>query len=444
MAGYDAIRRAQIEAVGGRFLRARPWVTAAGASANAALLVGSGAPLAQRATMGISPLALVLGFAAEARALRRRDPDARWLATSLALTAAALGAACALSGGATSPLLPLLFAPVAIALAALGAAPGARLVVGIAALSLGVLFAMAAGALPLPFPPLPAPAAERMTLVSAATSVTLVTLGVARLAGAPRTAGVALERMRAGMLDVALERARLAEVTGLRVAHELRTPLTSIKALVALVAGSDLDPKQRKRLDVAHGEIERMEALVSDYLSLARPLDSLAPRPIDAADVVREVASVLEGSARDAGVTLEVDVARAPIVADARRLREALLNLGTNAIQHLAQHPGARTLRLRAVPEGGGARLEVADSGAGLEGDARARLGAPLSTGRAGGLGLGVLLARGVAAQHGGALRFESAAGEGTRAIVSLPAAPPGPGPDALEARERTASVGES
>lgn len=428
MSRYDAIRRAQIEAVGGRFLRARPLVTALGALANGALLSTSRVPEAQRLALGASTGALVLAFALEALALRRRDPGATWLATSLALTTIALGFACALSGGATSPLLPILFAPVAIALAAFGTERGARVVVALAALVLALLVSAALGLVALPFAPLAAPTAERMTLVSAAVSVTLVTLGVARLAEAHRRAGLALEATRAGLLDDALERARLAETTGLRIAHEIRNPLTSIKALVALVARGEIDPKHAKRLDVALGEIARIEALVTDYLSLARPLESISPRPCDARAVAEEVAAVLEGHAREADVRVLVTGPSAPLVADARRLREALLNLGSNAIQALHGAP-ARTLELVVLPRAGGVRIEVVDSGPGVAPELLPRLGEPLATGRRGGTGLGVLLARGVATQHGGSLRFESTPGRGTRAVLDLPAAPPAEGP---------------
>lgn len=424
MAGYDAIRRAQISAVGGSFLRARPLVTGLGAATNVVILASSGAPLAQRATLGLATAGLIVAFGLEALALRRRDPDARWLTTSLALTTLVLGLACAASGGATSPLLPIFFAPVAIALAAFGADGGARVVLAVAVLVLGTLVAAAAGVIPLPFAPLPAPAAERMTLVGAIVSITLVTLGVSRLADAHRRAGLALERTRAGLLDDALERARLAETTGLRIAHEIRNPLTSIKALVALVARAEVEPRSARRLEVALGEIGRIEALVSDYLSLARPLEALAPRSCDALAVAQGVAAVLEGTARDAEVTLRVEGEAAPIVADPRRLREALLNLGSNAIQAM-RAAARRELVLHATPRGSGARITVTDTGPGLEPDALAKLGQPLASGRAGGVGLGVLLARGVAAQHGGSLTFESAPGRGTCAVLDLPRAPP-------------------
>ena len=424
MTSYDAIRRAQIEAVGGSFLRARPVVTGFGALANVALLSASDTPSDQRIAIAIATGALVGGFALEALALRRRDPDARWLTISLAITTVALGVACGLSGGATSPLLPIFFAPIAIALAAFGPDRGSRVVVTLAALVIATLVLAAVGVVHLPFAPIAPMTAERMTLVSSAISVTLVTIGVSRLADAHRRAGLALERARAGMLGDALDRGRLAESTGLRIAHEIRNPLTAIKALVALVARGGIHARDAKRLDVAQGEIERIEALISDYLSLARPLEALAPRPCDALAIVRDVGGVLEGSARDASVTLVVEGSRAEIVADPRRLREALLNLGANAIQAMAGSD-RRELRLRASPLGAGARLEIVDTGPGLTPEALAKLGDPLSSGRAGGTGLGVLLARGVAAQHGGSLVFESTPGRGTRAILDVPASPP-------------------
>jgi signal transduction histidine kinase len=421
-AGDEAIRRAQIEAVGGAFLRTRPLVTALGAALNGALLAPSGAATAQRGTVGALMALLVASFALEALVLRRRAPSAQWIERSLGLTALALGAACALTGGASSPLLPLSFAPLAIALAAFGrTAPSQRIVALMALVMLG-LVALATGLVPAPFPPLPAVVAERMTLVSASISITLVAIGVSGLAEAHRTASLALGRTRKGVLDDALARAKLAESTGLRIAHEIRNPLTSIKALVALVRRGEIDPRAQKRLEVAEGEIVRIEGLIEGYLSLARPLEDLVPVALDAADAIREVGAVLEARAVAAGVTVHIDARPAPVEADPRRVREALLNLGSNAIDAMAR---GGTLTLRAAPEGAGARIVVEDTGPGLEADQLARLGEPLATSKKGGVGLGVLLARAAIAQHGGTLTFESERGAGTRAILALPARPP-------------------
>lgn len=76
------------------------------------------------------------------------------------------------------------------------------------------------------------------------------------------------------------------------------------------------------------------------------------------------------------------------------------------------------------APDGAGARLAVEDTGRGMDAATLARLGQPFYTTRAGGTGLGVLLARQVAEQHGGALSFTSTPWRGTTATVTLPAWP--------------------
>lgn len=259
-----------------------------------------------------------------------------------------------------------------------------------------------------------------MTLVSAAASVALVTLGVSGLAEAHRRAGTALDRAREQLIDDALAHAELVESTGLRIAHEIRTPLTSIKALVTLVSESPEGARTEKRLEVVRSEIDRMEALVSDYLALGRPLEALVPVPTAIDTLLSELGEILEGRARARGVVIALDALPITIDCDPRRVREAVLNLGANAID--AMEAGG-TLTLSARAEGSSALIEVRDTGVGLDDQETASLGAPFASGKASGTGLGIVLARSVASQHGGSLRFESERGKGTRAILVLPRA---------------------
>jgi signal transduction histidine kinase len=107
-----------------------------------------------------------------------------------------------------------------------------------------------------------------------------------------------------------------------------------------------------------------------------------------------------------------------PLVADPRRLKEALLNLAANALEAT---PAGGGLELRWGQEAGGAWLSLQDSGRGMSPEVLARVGTPFFTTRAGGTGLGVVLARAVVAQHGGSLAFESHEGRGTRVSLRLP-----------------------
>lgn len=415
---YERVRRAQIASVGGAFLRVRPFVTGLAALVNVALISASDAPVTQRWALGGAMALVISCFAGEALALARRDPDERWLVVSLTLTVLALGAACVTSGGAASPMLPILFAPIAIALAAFGRSRPAAIVVASATLVLGLLMVSTALALEPPFGGIPMPERSWMTLVSAAASVTLVTIGVSGLAEAHRRAGMALDRARAQLVDDALRHAELVESTGLRIAHEIRTPLTSIKALVSLVSEAPEAARTEKRLEVVRAEIDRMEALVSDYLALGRPLEALVRAPTALDDQVRELAEVLEGRARGRGVSIALEVEPVTIDCDPRRVREALLNLAANALD--AMDAGG-TLTLAVRLDGDAAELEVRDTGHGLDASGLATLGTPFASGKTRGAGLGVVLARAVAAQHEGSLRFESERGKGTRAILRLP-----------------------
>jgi signal transduction histidine kinase len=77
---------------------------------------------------------------------------------------------------------------------------------------------------------------------------------------------------------------------------------------------------------------------------------------------------------------------------------------------------------LRAAEAGGGAVLTVEDSGPGMAPERLASAGTPFASGRAGGTGLGLALARQAVEQHGGTLALESGPGRGTLARVTLPA----------------------
>ncbi|MGB8930956.1 MAG: HAMP domain-containing sensor histidine kinase [Anaeromyxobacteraceae bacterium] len=215
----------------------------------------------------------------------------------------------------------------------------------------------------------------------------------------------------------ALARAAELERMSSHLSHELKNPLGAIKALVQLSARAERDPDIRARLEVVDGEVHRMQAILEGYLSFSRPLDTLRPEPVALGPLVDEVLAILEARADGARVGLRRN-GDAEITADPRRLKEALLNLVANAIE--ATPPGGE-VETRVIPAAGQARIEVRDTGRGMPPAVLARLGTPFFTTREKGTGLGVLLARGVFAQHGGKLEYASEPGHGTVATGILP-----------------------
>ena len=130
-----------------------------------------------------------------------------------------------------------------------------------------------------------------------------------------------------------------------------------------------------------------METILSEYLSFSRPLEDLKPESLDLAAVARDVLDVLGGRAEEAGVALELDGSAARAAGDPRRLKEALINLVSNAIE-ATPTGGKVSLKLRGTPAE--ITLEVRDTGrGGITNDDLDRLGTSFFTTRPGGTGLG-------------------------------------------------------
>jgi signal transduction histidine kinase len=243
---------------------------------------------------------------------------------------------------------------------------------------------------------------------------------------------------RPGLAPLHVAQLRRLQSVGAKVAHELKNPLASIKGLCQLVARTPESERTQERLAVVASEISRMETILNEYLSFSRPLEDLIPETLDLSAVARDVLDVLAGRADQAGVTLDMEGGATPVKGDPRRLKEALINLVSNAIE--ATPNGGRVL-LRARTSATGITLEVKDSGRGISSEDLERLGTSFFTTRPNGTGLGVVLAQGVITQHGGTLDYKSTVGQGTTATIILPmqsaAATPEPSPRAamVEAR---------
>ncbi|WP_308164159.1 sensor histidine kinase [Nonomuraea sediminis] len=201
--------------------------------------------------------------------------------------------------------------------------------------------------------------------------------------------------------------------------HDLRSPITAMRAQVedALMHPEDADWQGTGQALLT--SLDRLQAIVTDLLTLAR-LDAGAPgrnEPLDLAVLVEE-----ELARRPRGK--QVNLGLAPGVAiqgDRLRLARLLTNLLDNAERH-----ADATITVSVFREGGMAVLEVEDDGAGIPLDQRelvfrrfTRLDASRNV-DAGGTGLGLAIAREVARAHGGSLTIEDSE-VGARFVLHIP-----------------------
>jgi signal transduction histidine kinase len=201
------------------------------------------------------------------------------------------------------------------------------------------------------------------------------------------------------------------------LAHELRQPLTGIRASAELLreAYPD-DPAVRARVATIVRQAERIQLL----LERAR---RQGPPPPGARGYLNQAVesawSLLEGEASRRGVTLELRLAPVPAVsADQVALEQIFGNLLRNALEAVSGK-GAR-IRVTTAQAAGGAEAIVEDDGPGVPAELRARLFSRLTTGRAGGTGLGLHISRALAEEAGGTLELMEGGG-GARFRLRLP-----------------------
>jgi signal transduction histidine kinase len=213
------------------------------------------------------------------------------------------------------------------------------------------------------------------------------------------------------------------------VAHEIRNPLNAVSMGLQRL-GAEFQPAEadeyRRLVGLMHGEVGRLNTIVEEFLSLARPV-ALTLAPLGADEALRDLAALLEAEAAKRGVRVGVEApADLPAVrADRPRLAQVLLNLGLNALEAM---PGGGTLTLRAEAAGDRLVLSVADTGTGIAPEVLPRLFEPYVTTKPRGLGLGLAIARRIVEAHGGRIEVASEPGRGSRFAVVLPLTGP---PDA-------------
>jgi signal transduction histidine kinase len=220
------------------------------------------------------------------------------------------------------------------------------------------------------------------------------------------------------------------------VSHELRTPLTALTGYGELLADEIMGPLttgQHEIVERVRAVTHQLTAMIEEILtfsSLEAGRELVRPRPFDATEVLRGVASVVEPLAAQKGLAFvcEAAVGLPPVVSDPDKVRQIVVNLAGNAVKFSERGE----VRVRVGPErGGGVAFAVSDTGVGIASSDLGRLFQPftqLDTGltrRYGGTGLGLYISRRLAELLGGHVEVVSELGRGSTFTLVLPRATP-------------------
>src|SRR6266498_2634847 len=205
------------------------------------------------------------------------------------------------------------------------------------------------------------------------------------------------------------------------IAHEIRNPLAAMRGSIQMLrAEMEGNSEQAQLMEIILRESDRLNKIVADYLSYARPRPAQM-NDVDPAVLLQDTFKLLSNSSEvSARHRLELDLPVEPIIVkgDEEQLRQVFWNVARNALKAMP-HEGM----LRASLERAGnsrACLSFTDTGCGMTAEQVERLFEPFSS-TTGSTGLGLSIVYQIIRDHSGTINVRSRLGEGTMITIELP-----------------------
>jgi heavy metal sensor kinase len=218
--------------------------------------------------------------------------------------------------------------------------------------------------------------------------------------------------------------------------HEIRTPLTAIRSAGEVALRAHHSPEHyRETIGSMLEGVRQLTSLTDRLLVLARAdtgIQAIKPEVFDAAEVVREVAEMLQPVADEKQVVLNIQASpHLAVHADPLLLRQAIMNVLDNAVKYTG---AGGEVRIQAICRDGNIEIPIRDTGAGIAPEHREKVFERffrVDTARSGGAGLGLAIARWAIEACGGRMALDSELGKGSTFTLVVPATSTRSGGDA-------------
>jgi PAS domain S-box-containing protein len=210
--------------------------------------------------------------------------------------------------------------------------------------------------------------------------------------------------------------AALGEVAA-KVAHEIRNPLVSVGGFAKRLE-KKLDGNLKEYAGIIVKEVSRLEGILREILGFVKEV-RLAREQVNVNTIIGEIVQLMRSDMAERSIRLQEEYQPLPdVFVDPHRIKEALMNIITNAVQALQ---GAGTITLKTYSRGNDAVLEVRDTGRGIPASELDSIYNPFFTTKSSGTGLGLAITHRIIQEHSGRIEVESEVDRGTVFKVYIP-----------------------
>jgi PAS domain S-box-containing protein len=225
------------------------------------------------------------------------------------------------------------------------------------------------------------------------------------------------ERKKAEVFLLQSEKLSIVGELAAGVAHEIRNPLTTVKGFLQLY---QLENPAMKYGDLLQDELERIEIITSEFLSMAKP-QAAAYTLVNVKDVIEQTLEFLtpQSLLNNIEFKREYQGAYFPVTCVKNQLKQVFLNILKNAIESM---PSGGEIHICLQTEANGECLiSIQDQGCGIPEEHLHRLGQPFYSLKEKGTGLGLMISHKIIKQYHGRIAYQSKVDEGTRTEIRLP-----------------------
>jgi len=214
-----------------------------------------------------------------------------------------------------------------------------------------------------------------------------------------------------------VEKLSLLNELASHLAHDIRTPLTSISGCLQMLRKEDVSLENKTLIELALEETKRLNALISDYLSYARP--TREREKVDIAQLIKETITLFKGSLGDKKITVDTALLEKTYIrGNKEEIRQLFWNLFVNAKEAM---PNGGMLKVIMEREQNMIKIMVQDTGRGIPKEIQDRIFEPFFTTKPQGSGLGLAIVHKIVNEHEGNIEVENQPKKGASINLYFP-----------------------